>query len=66
MCHLQYTSLYNFPCPDTNGSLIHNFPPICQRKNFNEILVIKEYNGEYIHSTKLISIRTYRESLDVL
>ena len=22
-----YTILYYFPCPDTNGSLIHNFPP---------------------------------------
>ena len=27
ICHLQYTNLYYFPCPDTNGSLIHNFPP---------------------------------------
>ena len=27
LCHLQYINLSYFPCPDTNGSLIHNFPP---------------------------------------
>ena len=32
MCHLQYTNLYYFPCPDTNGSLIHNFPPYINEK----------------------------------
>ena len=32
---------YYFPCPDTNGSLIHNFAPIYQWENFNEILIIK-------------------------
>ena len=67
MCHLQYTNLYYFPCPDTNGSLIHNFPPYINEKIFNEILIIKpNNNGEYIHSRKLISNRTYRGSFDVL
>ena len=41
LCHLQYKNLYYFPCRDTNGSLIHNFPPMYQWENFNEILVIK-------------------------
>ena len=40
LCHLQYTYIYYFPCPDTNGSLIHNFPHY-QWENFNEILIIK-------------------------
>ena len=39
--YVQYTNLSYFPCPDTNGSLIHNFPPIYQWENFNEILIIK-------------------------
>ena len=30
--HLQYTNLYYFPCPDTNGSFIHNFPPYINEK----------------------------------
>ena len=30
--HLQYTNLYYFPCPDTNGNLIHNFPPYINEK----------------------------------
>ena len=38
--HLQYTNLYYFSCPDTNGSLIHNFPPIYQWENFNVVLII--------------------------
>ena len=25
-------NLYYFPCPDTNGSLIHNFPPYLNEK----------------------------------
>ena len=29
---LQYTNLYYFPCPDTNGTLIHNFPPYINEK----------------------------------
>ena len=41
ICHLQYTNLYYFPCPDTNGSLIHNFPPYINEEIFNEILIIK-------------------------
>ena len=32
LCHLQYTNLSYFPCPDTNGSLIHNFPPYINEK----------------------------------
>ena len=30
--HLQYTNSYYFPCPDTNGSLIRNFPPYINEK----------------------------------
>ena len=32
LCHLQYINLSYFPCPDTNGSLIHNFPPYINGK----------------------------------
>ena len=32
LCHLQYTNLSYFPCPDTNGRLIHNFPPYINEK----------------------------------
>ena len=27
-----YTNLSYFPCPDTNGILIHNFPPYINEK----------------------------------
>ena len=41
--------------------------PIYQWENFNEIRIIKaNINGEYIHSRKSISNRTYRGSFDVL